>query len=227
MEANLYNQKGEEKGKIKIPASIFDVKWNADLVYQIATSMMSNARKAIAHTKNRGDVRGGGIKPWRQKGTGKARHGSSRSPIWKGGGVTFGPRNERNFSKKINKKMKVKALFTLLSQKLRDGEFLFVDSIKFSEPKTKEAKNILSNLAKISGFEKILSKKNNSVLIILGKNNINTTKSFGNFNNAEIVNVKSLSSVDLLKYKHIVLTEPEESIDFLFSKKAKSEISKV
>ncbi|TSD02908.1 MAG: large subunit ribosomal protein L4 [Parcubacteria group bacterium Athens0714_16] len=219
MEVKVYNQKGEEKGKIKIPASIFGVKWNADLIYQVATSMMSNARKAIAHTKNRGDVRGGGIKPWRQKGTGKARHGSSRSPIWKGGGVTFGPRNERDFSKKINKKMKVKALFTLLSQKLKDGELLFVDSIKFSEPKAKEAKSILSNLSKISGFEKILSKKNNSVLIILGKNNINTTKSFNNFNNTEIINVKSLSSVDLLKYKHIVITEPEESVAFIEGKK--------
>ena len=115
--------------------------------------------------------------------------------------------------------MKVKALFTLLSQKLKDGELLFVDSIKFSEPKAKEAKSILSNLSKISGFEKILSKKNNSVLIILGKNNINTTKSFNNFNNTEIINVKSLSSVDLLKYKHIVITEPEESVAFIEGKK--------
>jgi len=227
MEAKLYNQKGEEKGKIKIPTSIFNTKWNADLVYQVMTSMMSNTRKAVAHTKNRSDVRGGGIKPWRQKGTGKARHGSSRSPIWKGGGVTFGPRNERDFSKKINKKMKVKALYTLLSQKLRDGEILFVDSIKLSEPKTKEAKNILSNFAKVSGFEKILSKKNNSALIILGKNNINTTKSFSNFSNTEIIDVKNLSSVNLLKYKHIVITEPEGSIDFLLSKKVKSEISKI
>lgn len=221
MEAKLYNKKGEEKGKIKIPATIFGLKWNSDLIYQVSTSLMSNARENIAHTKNRGDVRGGGIKPWRQKGTGRARHGSSRSPIWKGGGATFGPRNDRNFSKKINKKMNIKALYVLFSKKFEDNEILFVDSVKLTEPKTKEARNILSSFSKISGFEKILSKKNNSALVILGGKDTNTTKGFNNFGNTETIDVKNLNVLDLLKYKNIIVSEPEKSIVFLESKMAK------
>jgi len=223
MEAKIYNKKGEEKGKIKLPTSVFGLKWNEDLVYQVVTAMMSNARSSIAHTKNRGDVRGGGIKPWRQKGTGQARHGSRRSPIWKGGGTTFGPRNERDFSKKINKKMKTAAFYVLLSKKLRDNEILFVDSIVLSEPKTKEAKNILSNFSKVSGFNNILSKRNNSMLLVLYKNDINTTKSFNNFGNTKIVDIKNLNTLDLIQYKHIVITNPEESVGFLENKNKKTD----
>src|SRR3989344_3523977 len=104
MDAKIYNSKGEQSGKISLPETIFGVAWNADLVHQVITSMMSNAREPIAHTKTRGEVRGGGKKPWQQKGLGRARHGSIRSPIWVGGGITHGPRNDENFSRKINKK---------------------------------------------------------------------------------------------------------------------------
>src|SRR3989338_499645 len=102
MEAKVYNMQGKEAGKIELPENIFGLKWNADLIHQVITSMQSNARAGTAHTKGRGEVRGGGRKPWRQKGTGRARHGSRRSPIWKGGGVAHGPSKEKKYSQKIN-----------------------------------------------------------------------------------------------------------------------------
>src|SRR6478609_7180183 len=114
MEATLYNKKGEKAGKVTLPESLFGLPWNADLVHQVVTSMQDNARLSIAHTKDRGEVRGGGKKPWKQKGTGRARHGSSRSPIWKGGGITHGPLAEKNYKQKINKKMASKALAAAL-----------------------------------------------------------------------------------------------------------------
>src|SRR3954467_5139183 len=109
MESTVYNQKGKEVGKIQLAEQIFGLKWNADLVHQVVTSMESSARTNVAHTKNRGEVSGGGKKPWQQKGTGRARHGSIRSPIWVGGGVTHGPRKDKDYDRKINKKMKAKA----------------------------------------------------------------------------------------------------------------------
>jgi len=220
MQTQVYNQKGETVKKMELPAVVFGLDWNADLVHQVVVSMTSNQRDNIAHTKNRGDVRGGGKKPWRQKGTGRARHGSSRSPIWKGGGVTFGPTNERNWSKKINKKMKVKALFTVLSQKLKDGEILFVDDFKFEAPKTKEAKSILDKLSKIKGFEDIVIKKKNSACLALGERNENVEKSFSNFENVAVSELRSINPLDILGCKYLVITKPQESIDFLVGKLA-------
>ena len=155
MESKLYNIQGKEAGNIEIPESIFGLPWNADLVHQVVTSMQANARPTVAHTKDRGEVRGGGKKPWQQKGTGRARHGSSRSPIWKGGGTTHGPRKERNYSVKINRSMSRKALLVVLSRKYKDGEVIFVDSLEQSAPKTAAAKKTLMGLASIfKGFNK-------------------------------------------------------------------------
>ena len=130
--------------------------------------MMGNSRTPVAHTKTRGEVAGSGIKPWRQKGTGRARHGSRRSPIWVGGGVTHGPRNDRDFSTKINKKMKNKALFVALSRKFKDGEVVFLDDISLKAPKTKEAKNVLVSLSKIKEFGGI-KRKTMPLLLLLTK----------------------------------------------------------
>jgi len=218
MQTQIYNQKGESVKKMELPEEVFGLDWNADLVHQVVVSMTSNQRDNIAHTKNRGDVRGGGKKPWRQKGTGRARHGSNRSPIWKGGGVTFGPTNEKNWSKKINKKMKVKALLTVLSQKLRDGEVLFVDEFKFDAPKTKDAQVVLNKLSEIKGFENIVTKKNNSAFMALGGRDENTEKSFSNFSNIEMGELRSINSLDILGCKYLVITKPQESVDFLASK---------
>jgi large subunit ribosomal protein L4 len=148
MEATLYNSKGEKTGKVTLPESIFGLPWNADLVHQVVTSMADNARTPTAHTKDRGEVRGGGKKPWKQKGTGRARHGSSRSPIWKGGGVAHGPRNDKDYARKVNQKMKQKALLVALSRKMKDGELIFVESLEIAAPKTSEAKMVLSALSR-------------------------------------------------------------------------------
>lgn len=218
MEATVYNQKGKESGKVTLPEGVFDISFNNDLVHQVMVSMMSNSRSNIAHTKDRSDVSGGGKKPWAQKGTGRARHGSSRSPIWRGGGITFGPRNDKNYTKKINKKMSAKALYMVLSQKMRDGEVLFVDQFDFSEPKTKEAKDIFNSLSGVVGFEAMATKKNNSAYIALGERNENTEKSFSNFGNIKVGEVRSLNILNLLNSKYIIITNPEKSVEFIASK---------
>ncbi|MFA6339208.1 MAG: 50S ribosomal protein L4 [Candidatus Paceibacterota bacterium] len=218
METIIYNQKGEKSGKMELPASVFGTKWNPDLVHQVVFSMLSNKRTPVAHTKGRGEVSGGGKKPWKQKGTGRARHGSSRSPIWVGGGVTHGPINEKNYTKKINRKMKAKALYTVLSQKLKDNEIIFVDQFSFTAPKTKDARQVLLSLSKISGFEGLAKKKNNAALISIGEKSQVVEKSFSNFNNLKVDESRNLNPVDLLNYKYLVITHPKESIDFLSGK---------
>lgn len=212
MEAKVYNTKGKESGKVELPQDVFGLSWNADLVHQVVTSMISSARPNIAHTKNRGEVSGGGKKPWQQKGTGRARHGSIRSPLWVGGGVTHGPRNERDFTRKVNKKMRAKAVYTILSKKFKDGRVLFVDEIKFSTPKTKDAKEILSSLSKITGFNDLLSKRKNSAYLTLSSKDKNTEKSFNNFGNLTIDEVRNINPVDLMKYKYVVISNPEKGL---------------
>jgi large subunit ribosomal protein L4 len=218
METKIYNQKGEEAGKISLPEHVFGLSWNADLVHQVVMSILSSMRKPIAHTKNRGDVRGGGIKPWQQKGTGRARHGSIRSPLWVGGGVTHGPRNDKNYDRKVSKKMKAKALFTILSRKMKEGEILFVDNLVFAEPKTKDAISTLSFLSKIKGFENIQTKKNNSAYIAVGVKDIALEKSFSNLNNVLVDELRNINPVDLINYKYLVITHPDESINFISKK---------
>lgn len=217
METQVYNQKGESLGKIKLPASVFGLKWNADLVHQVVTSMRSSARAGTAHTKNRGEVRGGGKKPWRQKGTGRARHGSIRSPIWVGGGVAHGPRNEKNYSRKINQKMKVKALFCALSQKLRDGEIVFIDEFKFDAAKTKKASEVLSNLRKIKELQNVLS-RNNAALVALGEKEKNVLLSFRNIPNITLDETRNLNPVSVLNKKALIFVNPEASIRILEAK---------
>lgn len=222
VEAKIYNIKGQESGKIKLPESVFAVSWNGDMVHQVITSLMTNAREPIAHAKTRGEVRGGGKKPWRQKGTGRARHGSTRSPIWVGGGVAHGPRNDKNYERKVNKKMKTKALFAILSRKWKDGELLFIDSftLKSKEPKTKEAVEILASLSKIKGFERLSTKKKNAAIITISKKSPVIEKSFRNIGSVVVDEVRNLNPVDLLNHTFIVLENPEESIKFLESKLA-------
>ena len=218
MEAKIYNQKGAEAGKIVLPAKVFEAKWRADLVHQVVEGMRSNKRSGTADTKGRGEVRGGGKKPWKQKGTGRARHGSSRSPIWVGGGVTHGPLAEKNYKRKISKKMRAQALFSVLSKKLKDGEIIFVDSLLLSSIKTKSALDVMKNLSKASGFKSLANSKKPRVLMALFDRNEKVEKSFRNLPQLEIVFLKNLNPLDVLKYQYLLIENPEESIKFLESR---------
>lgn len=211
MDAPIYTAEGKKNGSISLPESVFGVAWNDSLMYQVVRSMQSNARTRIAHTKNRGDVRGGGKKPWRQKGTGRARHGSIRSPIWRGGGVAHGPRNEKIYTLEIPKKMRAKALFMALSRKLRDGEVIFVDSLGLSSPKTAAAKKILTSLSK-AGFEKLGTKKNNVALIALWGEGDGAKKSFRNIGSVATSSARELNPVSVLGNTYLIIENPNESL---------------
>jgi large subunit ribosomal protein L4 len=220
LETQIYSMDGKSVGEATLPAGIFGVAWNADLVKQVSDSLMSSIRKNIAHTKSRADVSGGGKKPWQQKGTGRARHGSTRSPIWVGGGVAHGPRNDKNFEKKVSKKMKAKALYTILSRKLHDGEILFVDSVSLKAPKTKEAIASMKTLANVEGFNYLFSKKKNATVIALAEKNKNVEKAFGNLGNIEVLEARNLHPLALLKYKYLVIENPEKALKVLPGQKA-------
>lgn len=195
METKLFNQNGEEVGTADLPSAIFDVKMNPDVVQQALQTQVANARHSIAHTKGRGEVRGGGKKPWRQKGTGRARHASIRSPIWKGGGVSFGPKSERNFSKKINKKLKNKALSMVLSSKVRDGEFRLLEGLTLSAPKTKEAMALIKKVTK------------NSVMIVTSSKDRMLERAIRNLPRTAITSAESINVRDLLSKKYLILMQ--------------------
>jgi large subunit ribosomal protein L4 len=215
MEATIYNAAGTAAGTIALPEEIFGVKWNADLVHQVVIGMQANARHSTAHTKFRSEVAGGGKKPWKQKGTGRARHGSNRSPIWKGGGVTHGPRTEKDYSVKINKKMRVAALMTVLSRKWKDGEILFVDKISFAEPKTKDAKAMIVSLAKATGFGTLATKRKNAAVIAFSLKDTVAEKSFQNIGSVISEEVRNLNPLDLMNKKYLVLESPAKAFEIL------------
>ena len=218
MKAKVYDIKGKESGSIDLPDAVFAQEMNADLVHQVYVSSTSNRRAGTASTKDRSEVRGGGKKPWQQKGTGRARHGSIRSPIWKGGGVTHGPTTERNWDKKINKKMRDRALFVVLSQKLRDGEIIFVDQVAFDTPKTAVAKDILKSLSGVEGMDTLSTKRKNAALITNAEHDANVVKSFANIGSVKVDELRKLNIVDLLTYKYLVLINPAQSVEQLEAK---------
>ncbi len=221
METQIYNQKGKSVGKLKLPEAIFGLPWNGDLVHQVVTSMQANSRTPVAHTKDRSDVSGTTKKPWRQKGTGRARHGSRRSPIWVGGGVAHGPRNEKDYSKKINKKMRAKALYTVLSEKFRSGRILFVEELSLKEIKTKNAVEIVKELSKVPGFERIIGGKKINTYITVPAKGDTLKKSFSNIQTVKLDEVRNINPVDLLSYRYTIISYPTESIAFLGGKMEK------
>ncbi len=222
METKIYNKQGKEAGTLTLPENIFGLPWNGDLVHQVVVAMRANNRTPIAHTKDRGEVRGGGKKPWAQKGTGRARHGSSRSPIWKGGGVTHGPRKDKSYAQKINKQMRQKALLVALSRKFKDGEIIFVDSLEMKAPKTKEAKGILTALSThLGGF----TKKQNVALIALPTAHTPTQKSFANIGNVTTTEVRNLNPVSVLSSKYLVIADPASAIKTLGAKRVVKPVS--
>lgn len=200
MLVDTYNQEGEKTGQTRLDSGIFGVKMNHDLVYQVAVSQASNRRQGTVQVKGRGDVRGGGRKPWRQKGTGRARHGSIRSPLWRGGGVTFGPTKERNFKRKINKKMARQGLLMVLSEKAKNNLLIILEDLKLEKSKTKLFAQILKNLP--SGGK--------NALIALPKIDKNLILAARNISYVRTMPAKDLNCLDLLSEKYLIL--PKESI---------------
>lgn len=225
LKAKVYNTKGTGSA-IELPENIFAVRWNPDLVHQVIVSMQSNARANTAHTKERDEVRGGGKKPWRQKGTGRARHGSSRSPIWRGGGITFGPRTARNYEKKINAKSRVTALLSALSRKFADGQIGFFEALVFDNPSTKKAHEVAQSFAKIDGFKDVNTKNRTNLLLIVPENEQNIKKSFKNLHHINVIDVHELNPVHIAEYRHIIFTNPAESFKFLESRAMKNNTKK-
>jgi len=199
MKWDIFTIKGEKSGEYDLPKYIFDVELNTDLVHQVLRAISLNRLTPVAHTKTKAEVSGGGKKPWKQKGTGRARHGSSRSPIWRKGGITFGPRNDRNYSVSINKKMKRKALFMMLSDFVVNNKLYLVDNISVSTPKTKDGITMLNNIVKSSTEKTLLVVSNKDYLV---------EKTFSNLQNVKVILANSLNVEDLLKYNSLIMTVP-------------------
>jgi len=195
VKVKVYNLEGKEVEEIKLDPQVFGVEINPALVHQVVEAQQANARFKLAHTKTKGEVRGGGKKPWRQKGTGRARAGSTRSPLWIGGGITFGPRKEREFGKKINKKMKQKALFMTLTDKVKENKLVVLEKIELAKIKTKDLIKILNKLPV----------KNFSSLIIMSAKDDNIIKSARNLKKIKTILADSLNVLDILKCNYLLI----------------------
>jgi large subunit ribosomal protein L4 len=199
MKTSLYNQKGENIGEVDLNPKIFDVKPNEHLLAEAVRIQLSNARAGTSNTKTRGEVSGGGKKPWKQKGTGRARAGSTRSPIWRHGGITFGPRSNRNWELKINKKAKTQALFMSLSDKAKDKQFIVIDQISLENPKTKEFVRVLKDLKlKIERFGK-------KQMLIVPKKDDKLSRATSNLKSVNTVLASSLNLVDVITANSILV----------------------
>jgi large subunit ribosomal protein L4 len=218
IEVTIFSMEGKKVGSIALPESLFGQPWRVDLVHQVTTAMQANLRQNRAHTKDRAEVSGGGKKPWKQKGTGQARHSSNRSPIWRHGGITFGPRNERDYSEKINRKMRIGALISVLSRKAKDGELILVDTFSFASPKTAMAKTVLTALAKGADAATLTTKKKNAALLALNSYDVNTIKSFHNFGSVQTEELRNLNPVDVMTHKYLVIEKPEEAFKALLAR---------
>lgn len=202
LKIKIYNQASEEVKDLELADNIFAVSANPELLHQAIVAQNNNSRQVLAHTKTRSEVAGGGKKPWKQKGTGRARAGSSRSPIWIGGGVTFGPRKDRNFKQKINQKMKQKAIFMALSDRVATKSMAVVDKIDLKEYKTKAVETILNDFDK-----KIFKTDRRSILIITSLKDDKLKYSLRNLQNTKLINLDNINLVDILNYRNLLLTE--------------------
>lgn len=193
----VYNLQGEVVKEQELTAEFFSVPAKLAVIHQVVEAHLANQRQVLAHTKSRGEVRGGGRKPWRQKGTGRARQGSIRSPLWKGGSVIFGPTKEKNFAKDVNKKMKKLALKMVLSDKVANQRLILVEDLSLPEAKTKKLVEVLGKLP-------LAGKK---ILIALDKKNEAVVRAAKNLPQTETLPVNSLNVYDLLKFEYLLLPE--------------------
>ena len=191
---SVYNMEGKEVGTLELNDAVFGVEVNEHLVHLAVVAQLANKRQGTQKAKTRSEVSGGGRKPWRQKGTGHARQGSTRSPQWKGGGVVFAP-TPRDYTIRLNKKEKRAALKSALTSRVQDNKFIVVDELKFDEIKTKNFKNVMDNL------------KVSKALVVLADNDQNTVLSARNIADVKTAMVGTINVYDILKYNTVVATK--------------------
>jgi len=194
--AVIYNIQGKESGSIELNDEVFGVKSKMSVIHQVYLALMANAREPWAHTKNKGEIRGGGKKPWKQKGTGRARHGSIRSPIWRGGGVTFGPLNIRNYKQKVNKKTKRTAVRMCLSDKVVDGKFIVLETL----PTDGKTKAIAQLRAILPGLKK-------TTLLVTPKNDETIQRATNNIPMLDLQTASDINVIDLLHHQYVITTK--------------------
>ncbi len=205
MDIKTYNQSGKAGGTTSVSEKLFGAKMNADLVWQVATSQMANKRQVLAHAKTRAEVRGGGKKPWQQKGTGRARHGSIRSPIWVGGGVAHGPTKDANFKKTITKTAARLALASVLSSRVTENNLIAVESLNIESGKTKDGVQTITALSK--GFKKY--KVGNNILVVLpgGKDDAMTLRAVSNIPHVQAIRAQDLNVLTALAFAYVIATK--------------------
>ena len=191
----VYNMKGSEVGTMELNDNVFGVEYKEAVIHQAVVTRLANERQGTKSTLTRSEVRGGGIKPWRQKGTGRARQGSIRAPQWIKGGVVFAPKS-RDFSKKMNATAKKVALFSALSKKVADGEFIVIDELTVSAPKTKE----------MAAFQKALG-LNKTALVVMDNDDVNVIRAAANLPKLETLPLAQLSTYEVVKFNKVVMTK--------------------
>ncbi|PKM83852.1 MAG: 50S ribosomal protein L4 [Firmicutes bacterium HGW-Firmicutes-13] len=191
----LYDTEGNQVGEVDLNPEIFDVKVNEALMHSVVLMQLANRRKGTSFTKTRGEVRGGGRKPWRQKGTGRSRHGTIRSPLWVGGGTTFGPR-PRDFGYTMPKKARKYAIKSALTSKVKAGAIKVLEKLTMEQPKTKDMAKILANL-----------KTGKKVLVVTGDQDNNVVKSARNIPGVKTLPAYQLNVYDILNCENLILTE--------------------
>ncbi|MBO5285650.1 MAG: 50S ribosomal protein L4 [Clostridia bacterium] len=195
MQVKLFDMKANEVGTLELNEQLFNIEYNEAVIHQAIVTRLANERQGTKSTLTRSEVRGGGIKPWRQKGTGRARQGSIRSPQWIHGGVVFAPK-PRDFSKKMNLTAKRVAMFSALSQKIRDDEVIFVDSLVSENGKTKEMVAFLKSF----NLEK-------SVLFVMDNNDVNVLRASSNIKKISTIPVEQINTYDIVKNAKVVITK--------------------
>ncbi|MDO8444205.1 MAG: 50S ribosomal protein L4 [bacterium] len=195
MKVAVLNQKGEKVKDLEFPKA-FDVEVSPQAVSLYINYLRASLRDPVANSKDRSQVRGGGRKPWKQKGTGRARHGSSRSPLWVGGGVTFGPSNEQNFKQRINKVMKKKVILASIAQVFKDKKAIVLDNLSLSEPKTKLAVEILENI-----------KADGKICLVFNRDDKNAQTSFRNIAGVNLSMPEKLNMINLMTSDNLVMSE--------------------
>jgi large subunit ribosomal protein L4 len=219
MDIKVYNQSGKSEGTVTVSDKVFGARINADLIYQVATSQMSNKRQVLAHAKTRSEVRGGGKKPWKQKGTGRARHGSIRSPIWIGGGVAHGPSRDVNFKKKVPGVAARKALAAVMSSRVTDKHLVVVDTLDIASGKTKDAVRAFASIVKgLDGY-----KAGDRILLALsgGKDDMSVRRAVSNLQYVDAYRASDLNALIALSYPYVVVTKDAlENLEKRFITKA-------